>query len=213
MMKQNTLTFFILLFSLSTAMADQSIYIKKTKGQSAIIESEKPLIEGKKYRIIEFDQSTTTEAGDPKNSITLGGDLAIAKANRLQESFFAVEARYGWIDVDYEYGPTFKFESLDQGGGANTKLFIGGYGDYRLYQDDSHFGLTGQAQYGYFKTNDNTKTNIYNLGAGVFYSWFFHKKTSAFRTEALAESKTIVAYNQKTQALGFNGKIFLVFYY
>ncbi len=213
MMKQITLKIFILLISSALALADQSIYIKKTKGQSAIIESERSLVEGKKYRIVEFDNSSNAEVGDPKNSITLGGDLAIAKANRLQESYLGVEARYGWINADYEYGPTFKFESLDQGGGANTKLFLGGYGDYRLYQDDSHFGLTGQGQYGYFKTNDNIKTNIYNFGAGVFYSWFFHKKTSAFRTEALAESKTIVAYNQKTQALGFNGKIFLVFYF
>ncbi len=213
MMKNKISILFILLFSAVPIFADQSIYIKKTKGQSAIIESEKPLIEGKKYRIVEFDNSATVDIGDPKNSITLGGDISIAKANRLQENYLGIEARYGWIDGDYEYGPTFKFESLDQGGGANTKLFFGGYGDYRLYQDDSHFGLTGQAQYGYFKTNDNIKTYIYNLGAGVFYSWFFHKKTSAFRTEALAESKTIVAYNQKTQALGFNGKIFLVFYY
>lgn len=212
MMKKTMFTSLIILLGSHSTMADQSIYIKKTKGQSAIIESERPLIEGKKYRIVEFDNSTV-EISDPKNSITLGGDLSIAKADRLQENYLGIEARYGWINAVYEYGPTFKFESLDQGGGANTKLFLGGYGDYRLYQDDSHFGLTGQAQYGYFKTNDNIKTNIYNLGAGVFYSWFFHKKTSAFRTEALAESKTIVAYNQKTQALGFNGKIFLVFYY
>lgn len=199
--------------SLSSAYAEQSIYVKKTKGQSAIVESDKPLVEGQKYRIVEFDNSSVIETGDPQNSITVGADLAIAKADRLQESFFSAEARYGWINTDYEYGPSLKFESLDQGGGANTKLFFGGYGDYRLYQEDSHFGLTGQGQFGYFKTNDNIRTNIYNLSAGVFYSWFFHKKTSAFRTEALAESKTIVAYNQKTQALGFNGKIFLVFYF
>ena len=213
MMKPSLLTFFVLFFVLKPASADQSIFVKKTKGQSAIIESDKPLIEGKKYRIMEYDSLSADQNINIHNSFTIGGDLSIAKADRLQEIFFDVETRYGWIDTDYEYGPTFQFESLDQGGGANTKLFVGGYGDYRLYQDDSHFGLTAQTQIGYFKSNANIRTNIYNLGAGVFYSWFFHKKTTALRTEALAESKTIVAYNQKTQALGFNGKIFLVFYF
>ena len=63
MVKHIILKIFILLVSSAPALADQSIYIKKTKGQSAIIESERPLVEGKKYRIVESDNSSNFEIG------------------------------------------------------------------------------------------------------------------------------------------------------
>jgi len=195
--------------------------VKKTKGNSAIIESSIALEEGATYTI-----ETTGLTEDPvytkthtprKNSLTLGGNFSLLKGNNVQENIINFEARYGWSSITTDYGPLIFLEMNDSGAGYNTEFYIGGFYDYNFApnrpQEYFVYGITGQILGGNVNYTSGANAQIYKLDAGGFLTWFLTRGTTALRTEALYEIKKINSSITSTEVTGFVGKLFLVMYF
>lgn len=211
-------TVLIILFSIlfsTTAKATATFTVKKTKGNSAVIESSMPLIPGETYTLGESAHPTQKQLRE--NSLAGGIDTSFFKSDTLQEHQIDIEARYGWNFKDYELGPLVHINLLDEGAGFNTEFYLGGYFDYNLISnvasEDQIFGLTAQGYGGNREFTNGSNSQIFSLGGGGFLTWFLLRSSTALRFEGLIEQKRIATSVTSSNVLGFSGRMLLVFYY
>lgn len=225
-MKQHNLVLSIIISSLISLPALAATFtVKKTKGNSAVIESSTPLIPGETYTIQSSKQSglISEDVTYPRsnrareNSFSAGIDTSFFKADNLQEHQIDIEARYGWNYGDYELGPLVHINLLDEGAGFNTDIYVGGYFDYNLNpnvaSEDTVYGLTAQAFGGNREFTNGSSSQIFIFGAGGFLTWYLAGSTTALRFEGLAEQKKIATSTTSSSVFGFAGKMLLTFYF
>jgi len=198
-----------------------TIKIKKTKGNSAIVESSIPLEEGLTYSLesdkITEDPTFIKNTSPRKHSLTLGGQFSFLKGTNTQENRFQLEGRYGWTTINYDYGPILYFDTYDLGAGYNTEFYVGVFFDYNLSpnrpQDTYFIGLTAQAYGGNLNYATGASSQIYKIDAGGFMNWFVFRNSTAVRIEGLYELKRVNSSVATTDITGFKGKLFFVLYY
>ncbi len=225
-MKQHNLVLSIFITSLISLPALAATFtVKKTKGNSAVIESSVPLIPGETYTIQSSKQSglISEDVTYPRsnrsreNSFSAGIDTSFFKSDNLQEHQIDIEARYGWNYGDYELGPLVHINLLDEGAGFNTDFYVGGYFDYNINanvaSEDTVYGLTAQTFGGNREFTNGSSAQIFALGAGGFLTWYLMRSTTALRFEGLAEQKKIATSSTSSNVLGFAGKMLLTFYF
>lgn len=225
-MKQHNLVLsFILSAFISLSATAATFKVKKTKGNSAVIESSTPLIEGETYTIqtskqsglISEDVSYPRSNRSRENSFSAGIDSSFFKSDNLQEHQIDIEARYGWNYGDYEVGPLLHINLLDEGAGFNTDFYVGGYFDYNITanvaSEDTVYGLTAQTFGGNREFTNGSSSQIFAFGAGGFLSWYLMNSSTALRFEGLVEQKKIATSATSSNVLGFAGKMLLAFYF
>lgn len=225
-MKQHNL---VLLYLVSILMSSPAVAanftVKKTKGNSAVIESSMPLIPGETYTIqsskksglISEDVAYPDSNRSRENSFSAGIDASFFKADNVQEHEIDLEARYGWNYGNYELGPLVHINLIDEGAGFNTDIYVGGYFDYNLNpniaSEDTVYGLTAQAFGGSREFTSGSSAQIFGFGAGGFLTWYLMRSNAALRFEGLLEQKKISTSTTSSSVFGFAGKMFLTFYF
>lgn len=225
-MKQHNL---VLLYLVSILMSSPALAatftVKKTKGNSAVIESSMPLIPGETYTIqsgkksglISEDVAYPDSNRSRENSFSAGIDASFFKADNVQEHEIDLEARYGWNYGNYELGPLVHINLIDEGAGFNTDIYVGGYFDYNLNpnvaSEDTVYGLTVQAFGGSREFTSGSSAQIFGFGAGGFLTWYLMRSNAALRFEGLLEQKKISTSTTSSSVFGFAGKMFLTFYF
>ena len=225
-MKYSNLVLSILIATIiSTPALAATFTVKKSKGNSSVIESSVPLIPGETYIIQSSKQSglISEDVTYPRsnrsreNSFSGGIDTSFFKSDTLQEHQIDIEARYGWNYGDYELGPLVHISLLDEGAGFNTELYVGGYFDYNLNENvvssDSVFGLTAQGYGGNREFTSGSSSQIFSFGGGGFYTMYLMRSTTALRIEGLVERKTIATSFASSNVFGFTGRMLLAFYF
>lgn len=224
MKKQNVVFAFLLSALISTSASAASFTVKKTKGNSSVIESSTPLIPGETYIIqsskqgqISEDVTYTRSNRSRENSFSGGIDSSFFKSDQLQEHMIDLEGRYGWNFGDYELGPLMHIHLLDEGAGFNTDISLGGYFDYNLVSnvasEDFIYGLTAQGYGGNREFTNGASSQIFAFGGGGYLSWFLMRSTAALRIEGLVQQKKIATSVASSNVLGFTGRMLLSFYF
>ena len=225
MKKQNVVFAFLLSALISTSASAASFTVKKTKGNSSVIESSTPLIPGETYIIqsskqkglISEDVTYPRSNRSRENSFSGGIDSSFFKSDQLQEHMIDLEGRYGWNFGDYELGPLMHIQLLDEGAGFNTDIYLGGYFDYNLVSnvasEDFIYGLTAQGYGGNREFTNGASSQIFAFGGGGYLSWFLIRSTTALRIEGLVQQKKIATSVASSNVLGFTGKMLLSFYF
>ena len=224
MKKQNVVLAFLLSALISTSASAASFTVKKTKGNSSVIESSTPLIPGETYIIqsskqsqISEDVTYTRSNRSRENSFSGGIDSSFFKSDQLQEHMIDLEGRYGWNFGEYELGPLMHIQLLDEGAGFNTDIYLGGYFDYNLVSnvasEDFIYGLTAQGYGGNREFTNGASSQIFAFGGGGYLSWFLIRSTTALRIEGLVQQKKIATSVASSNVLGFTGKMLLSFYF
>lgn len=210
---------------ISTPAIAATFTVKKSKGNSSVIESSVPLIPGETY-IIQTGKQTGLISEDVvyprsnrsrQNSFSGGIDSSFFKSDNLQEHQIDIEARYGWNYGDYEIGPLLHISLLDEGAGFNTDFYVGGYFDYNFNENvvstDSVLGLTAQGYGGNREFTNGSSSQIFSFGGGGFYTMYLMRSTTALRLEGLVEQKKIATSFASSSVLGFTGRMLLAFYF
>lgn len=210
--------------TISTPVLAATFTVKKTKGNSSVIESSVPLIPGETYTIQSSKQSGLISEDvvyrsnrSRENSFSGGIDTSFFKSDTLQEHQIDVEARYGWNFGQYEIGPLVHINLLDEGAGFNTDFSLGGYFDYNFNEnvanEDSVLGLTVQGYGGNREFTNGASSQIFAFGGGGFYTWYLMRSSTALRFEGLVENKKIATSTTSSSVFGFSGRMLLAFYF
>lgn len=204
----------------SPALA-QKFKVKKVKGKTALIESSIPLEEGKTYDLQTEAVSSDVNYSNAgfksrQNSFTIGMDFSYIKGDTVQNNSYDFQARYGWNFSYLEFGVVGKLTFLDRGAGATTNLAAGGYFDYNLVTNrDSKnliYGPFALATIGSIQFTGGS-SNVLDLNAGGFLTWFLTQSSVALRLEGFADIEQVSASTGQTTLTGGGGRGLLIVYF
>lgn len=218
---------FLLIFLLlaTSANADQ-IKVKKVKGNTAVVESNVVLEEGKTYELapesivdnVDYKSNTLKVR---KNSFSFGTDFEYVKSDLSQNTQLNLQVRYGWNFANLEVGATGSFASRDQGGGTTSAVLVGGYFDYNLVPNrdpkDFIYGpflliAAGSTQYPASSTAGGSTSKI-ESNAGGFMTYFLGQSNTALRGEIFYNYQQINTTAQQNSVAGAGFRGLLVFYF
>ncbi len=200
----------------------QKIKVKKIKGNTALIESSIPLVEGQSY-----DLQTTAISADVnysqagfksrKNSATVGVEFSALRGDSAQENQFAAQGRYGWNFSTLELGAIAEISSVDVGGGATSNYILGSYFDYNLVANRDGkalvYGPFALLAFGSRQFSGGGSTGLFTANAGGFLSYFLAQGSTALRAEAYLDHRQVSASNGQTALTGFGSRGLLIFYF
>lgn len=199
----------------------QKFKVKKVKGRTALIESSIPLEEGKTYDLQTEAVSSDVNYSNSgfksrQNSFTLGMDFSYIKGDTVQNNSYNLQARYGWNFSYLEFGVVGELTYLDRGAGSTTNLAAGGYFDYNLVTNrDSKnliYGPTALVTIGTIQFTGGS-SNVLDLNAGGFLTWFLTQSSVALRLEAFVDVEQVSASTGQTTLTGGGGRGLLVVYF
>lgn len=209
----------------TTEASAQKIKVRKTKGNSAIIESTVPLEEGQTYdlqteSVVQDVNYKTAGFKSRQNSLTLGGSFVTLKADDYQKQAYTLQGRYGWNFTVIEFGLVGQLSSIDLGAGATVDFSAGGYFDYNLISNrDPKFVVYGPfalATYGttqYPSTSGGGSTTTIEANLGGFLTYFIANTSTALRAEAYFDYQQIGTSLRQTNVTGFGGRGLLILYF
>lgn len=212
------------LFVTQVAFA-QKIKVRKTKGNSAIIESTIPLEEGQTYdlqteSIVQDVNYKTSGFKSRQNSMTVGGSFVTLKADDYSKLAYSLQGRYGWNFTAVEFGIVGQVNSTDVGAGATTDFSLGGYFDYNLIsnRDPQSFiyGPFALATYGttqYPATTGGGSTTTLEGNVGGFLTYFIANSSTGLRVEGYFDYLNVVTSLKQTGISGFGMRGLLIFYF
>ncbi len=198
-----------------------TITVKKTKGNSAVVEMSSPLETGKTYSL-ESDTMTlqTDYAAQFKsrsNSVSLGLDINLINGNKVVDNTAAFNMRYGWNHRTFEYGALVNVELYDKGFGTNTEYLLGGYFDYNYTENkaprDLIYGPTVQLSLGNRAFAAGGSAQITQGQLGGFLTWYINSSPVALRTEAAYLYRRVNSSDTETTLSGFTAQFYLMYYF
>lgn len=210
-----------LTLNLDYALA-QKIKIKKVKGRSALIETSIPLEEGKVYDLqsdlISTDVNySNTGFKSRQNSFTIGGNFSYLKNSNTTLTAYSLQGRYGWNFSYVEFGLVGQVDYIDKGAGSATNLTGGGYIDYNLVTNrDSKnliYGPFGLLLIGSAQSLSGTSSNLIDVNAGGFITWFFSQSNTALRAEAYLDNQQVSSNSNQTNSTGIGSRGLLLVYF
>lgn len=219
----NTVILIVFISLPSYSFAD-SFVVKKVKGKQAVIESTTELQEGKVYNL-ENDTKDTLAVSVPAlssfksryNSISLNIDMSFIKGSKTTENDFNLNARYGWNHTHFEFGPAVILDINNYGFGVNTNYLIGGYFDYNSVPNrsprDLVYGPSGQFLIGNKNSDSGSRSQLTQIQASGFVTWFINQSPVAIRTEVGYVYKKVNSSSNETNLSGAVGKMFLMYYF
>lgn len=203
----------------------QKIKVKKTRGNSAVIESSVPLEEGQVYDLATETMSQNVDyraSGfrSRQNSVSFGGSIYTLRGDEYQRNSIALQGRYGWNFSSLEFGAVAGFSSEDLGAGATSEFVGGGYFDYNLVANrDSKsmvYGIIGLMTFGsrqFPSTDGGGSATTLDLNAGGFLSWFINSSPMAVRIEGFFDYQQISTTAKQTKVTGVGSRALMVFYF
>lgn len=220
-----TLVYFVFISIMASSEAfAQKIKVKKTRGNSAVIESTVPLEEGQVYDLaIEAISQNIDYRGagyrSRKNSLSLGGSVSILRGTDYQRNFYSFQGRYGWNFSNIEFGGVAGFSSDDLGAGATSEFTGGGYFDYNLVSNRDPrsmiYGIVGVLTFGsrqFPSSSGGGSATTLQANAGGFFSWFM-APSSAIRVEGFFDIQQISTTAKQTNVTGFGTRALMLFYF
>jgi hypothetical protein len=207
------------------ANAAEQIRVKKVKGNSAVIETDIPLEEGKTYELADekFSANVDYKSNTLKvrsNSLSFGTDFEYVRSELSQNTAFNLNLRYGWNFSSLEVGITTSLQSRDQGAGNTSSVLVGGYFDYNMVANrdprDFIYGgfillATGSTQYP-SSTAGGSTTKI-ESNAGGFMTYFLGDSNTAIRGELFYNYQQINTTVQQNSIAGAGFRGLLVLYF
>lgn len=200
----------------------QKIKVRKSKGNTALVETTTPLEEGQTYDL----QSTSISADvnylqtgfkSRKNSFTFGFNFSSLKGDTAQENSFSMQGRYGWNFSFLELGFVSEVGYSDLGAGATTNFSGGGYLDYNLLpnRDSRNFiyGPFALLAIGSRQFSSGGSAGLLTLNGGGFFSYFLNNTTLAARIEAYLEHRQINASVGQGSLSGIGSRALIIYYY
>lgn len=158
-----------------------------------------------------------TKTDSYSQALSLNSNFSSANGNRISESLFELQARYGWLYERYEFGPLIELSSVNKGAGYVNDLKIGFYQDIIFNDQNRHthfnYGSVVKAVYGTKITEDEAQTQILGAGLGAYITYLFYNQTLGFRSEILYLAQSIKAADTETATHGAQGKFFFVIYF
>lgn len=219
------MTFVAIIIVSGTDAFAQKIKIKKTRGLSAVIESNVPLEEGRIYELASDPVSQNidykgTGFRSRQNSVSFGGSISAVRGDDYQRNYFSFQGRYGWNFSNIEFGVLAGFNSEDLGAGATSDFSGGGYFDYNLIPNRDPksivYGVVGILNFGsrQFPANSGGgSASTLGGNAGAFLSWFLNSTSTALRAEGFFDFQQISTTTKQTNVTGFGSRALLVFYF
>lgn len=216
------IVFVLVQLGLSELAVAQKIKVKKTKGNTALVETSVPLEEGQTYDlqtgVISADVNYS-QAGfkSRQHSLTVGMDFSMLKGDTVQENSFSFQGRYGWNFSYLEFGVVGELGYVDVGAGAVTNFSFGGYFDYNLISNrDSRsfiYGPFALISFGSRQLNGGGSTGLFTINAGGFFSYFIAQNSTALRLEGFVDYRQVNATVGQASLTGFGSRGLLVFYF
>lgn len=216
--------FFILCLNLSVTNVAyaQKFKVKKVKGRAAVIESSVPLEEGKTYELQSDQISSDVNYSNigfksRQNSFTVGLNLGYVKGDTVQKTSYDLQGRYGWNFSYIEFGLVGRINFVDLGYGGTTDFAAGGYFDYNLITNrDSKnliYGPFVLATIGTLQSTGGASSNITDLNAGGFLTWFLTESSVALRIEGYGDFQQVSSSVGQTTLTGGGGRGLLIVYF
>ena len=213
----------VFMFSTFAAIADK-ITVKKVKGNSAVVEFDTPLEEGKTYELATTPISDNVDyksnkLKDRKNSFSFGTSFESVRSDLSQNTALNLQFRYGWNFANLEVGGVGTFTSSDQGAGTTSSVLAGGYFDYNLVPNrdpkEMVYGpfillVAGSTQY---PSSTGGSTSKIETNAGGFLTYFLGTTTTAIRGELFYDYQQINTTAQQNSVAGGGFRGLLVFYF
>ena len=217
--------FILAILSLGQVARAETIKVKKVKGNTAVIETELPLEEGKSYELATEAVSDNVDYKSSalkvrKNSFSFGTNFEYVKSDLSQNTSLNLQFRYGWNFTSLEVGIVGELASLDQGAGTTSSALVGGYFDYNLIANrdpkDLVYGpflllATGSTQYPSSQTGGST-TKI-ESNAGGFMTYFLGSSSTALRGEVFYNYQQINTTAVQNTVAGAGLRGLLLFYF
>ena len=211
----------LILLSVPENVLATTITVKKIKGQQAVVEMSSSLEVGKTYNLesegITLKTDFSTQFKSRLNSISLGAQLNLISGTKTLENTFVLNGKYGWNHSSFEFGPVINLEIYDKGFGTSTDYLLGLYYDYNIKENKSPtdliYGPTVQFALGNKNYNAGGSSQISQLQAGGFTSWFINSSPVALRFELNYLTRKVISSNAENTLSGFNSQMYLVYYY
>jgi hypothetical protein len=208
-----------------SAYADQ-IKVKKVKGNSAVVESDVVLEEGKTYDLVMTPVADNVDYKSNsikvrKNSFSFGTDFEAVRSDLSQNTALNLQFRYGWNFANLEVGVSGLISTRDQGAGSTNSFLAGGYFDYNLVPNrdpkEMIYGpfillASGSTQYPSSSTSGGSSTKI-ETNVGGFLTYFLGQSTTALRGEVFYDYQQINTTAQQNSVGGAGLRGLLVFYF
>lgn len=168
----------IILFFTSSAWA-QKIRVTKVKGTQAVVEfSGGTLHAGQAY---ELSSENFSESGSSARNYVISGSLSFynTKSDAVgatSDTEIQMVGKFGWNEVDYEFGPQFAYVSQSSGSLSTSSMKFGAFLDYNMIPNTPGetftYGLGGSGDFGQKDSGLGAKNSLMSFFVGPFAKWF-----------------------------------------